>query len=190
MLHDLAAHTAPLLDPAVSRQLIAGQARFLAYLRRRLSSPQEAEDVLQDFSLKVIRGARSIGRTETINAWLAQILRHTLIDHYRRRAVRLRYDAAYVEEARIATPPAETDATPGRCPSLHAAVRRLRPDHAAILRRADLDDQPRARMAEDLGLTTNALNVRLHRARTALRRELQAVCPACREGCFHDCPVG
>lgn len=174
-------------SPVVSQRLLAGKQEFLGYLRRRLGSQDEAEDVLQNFSLKVIRSSQSAGSEEKINAWMGQILRNTLIDHYRRRAVRQRAEAAYAVEMTILEQftEADTGGDPYRC--LHAALPRLRPDHAEILRRADLEEEPRNCIAVDLGLTTNAFNVRLHRARQALRQELETSCPSCRDGNFLDC---
>ncbi len=171
----------------VDQHLIAGKKTFLGYLRRRLGSLDEAEDLLQSFSLKVIRAGQPAGREEKINAWMGQILRNTLIDHYRRRAVRQRAETAYVLEQNLTEPFVEADQDTPQYRCLYAALRRLRTEHAAILRRADLDEEPRGRIAADLGLTANALNVRLHRARQALRQELESCCPACRNGRFQDC---
>ena len=176
--------------PAVNQRLLAGRKEFLGYLRRRLGSLDEAEDALQNFSLKVIRAAQSSGQEEKINAWMGQILRRTLIDHYRRRAVRQRAETAYAHEVSITAVAADADQSTGPCQCLHKALLRLRPDLAESLRRADLEEEPRARIAVNLGLTTNAFNVRLHRARQALRQELETSCPACRDGGFQDCACG
>ena len=184
------AQNAVLRNLAVNQHLLDGRREFLGYLRRRLGSLDEAEDALQDFSLKVIRSARSVDQDDKINAWLGQILRHTLIDHYRRRAVRHRTETAYAQELSIAEDAPEAEDEHRTCGCLHAALRRLRPDHAELLRRADLEEEPRARVAADLGLTVNALNVRLHRARQALRVELENSCAACGTGKFQDCACG
>ncbi len=172
----------------VNQHLLDGRREFLGYLRRRLGSLDEAEDALQDFSLKVIRAARSVDDDDKINAWLGQILRNTLIDHYRRRAVRHRTETAYAQELRIdqSVPGSE----PSSCPCLQKAMQRLRPDFAEILRRADLKEEPRTQIAADLGLTTNTLNVRVHRARQALRLELENSGTACGIGNFQDCACG
>ena len=180
----------PPRSPAVDQRLLAGKQEFLGYLRRRLGSQDEAEDVLQNFSLNVIRSSRSAASEEKINAWMGQILRNTLIDYYRRRAVRQRTETAYAAEMSIIEQAVETD--PGSHPfqCLHAALPRLRPDDAEILRRADLEEEPRSCIAEDLGLTKNALNVRLHRARQALRHELEKSCPTYRNSNFLECACG
>ncbi len=173
--------------PAVDQRLISGRQEFLGYLRRRLGSLDEAEDVLQNFCLKVVRSGSSVNQNEKINAWMGQILRHTLIDHYRRRAVRLRAENAYAQDPSVTDGGSDPDQGTGHRACLYAAIPRLRPDHAEILRRADLDEEPRARIAADMGLTANALNVRLHRARQALRRELETSCIARDGGKFMDC---
>lgn len=189
-------HTQPLSascipgSPAINQRLLAGKQEFFGYLRRRLGNQDEAEDVLQNFSLKVIRFSQSAGSEEKINAWMGQILRNTLIDHYRRRAVRQRAEAAYAVEMNILEHLTETDPDSDAYRCLHAALPRLRPDHAEILRRVDLEEEPRNCIAVDLGLTTNAFNVRLHRARRALRQELESSCPSCRDGSFIDCSCG
>ena len=174
-------------NPVVNQRLVDGRGEFLGYLRRRLGSLDEAEDALQDFNLKVIRASQSVEREEKINAWLGQILRHTLIDHYRRRAVRHRAETAYALERSITEASQDDDCDIFPCDCLHTALPRLRPEHEAILRRADLDDEPRANIAANLGVTTNTLNVRLHRARRALKQELETSCPACRNGSVLEC---
>lgn len=176
--------------PEVTKHLLAGRGAFHAYFRRKLGSPQEAEDAFQDFALKVLRAARSPDHAEKIDAWLGRILRNTLIDHYRRRAVRRRVEAAYAQEMQVSGAEAEDvrDQSPCRC--IGRVLAKLKPDQADILRRADLEEEPRSRIAADLGLTSNNLNVRLHRARLALKGELQRSCPACRTGSFLDCECG
>ncbi len=189
-------HTQPHLAAAVShgssvnQRLLAGRQEFLGYLRRRLGSLDEAEDALQNFNLKVIRAGHSASQEQKINAWMGQILRHTLIDHYRRRATRQRAEGAYAHEMIIAESAPEADQDGSAWPCLYTALRRLRPDHAEILRRNDLNEEPRSRIAADLCLTTNAFNVRLHRARQALRHEMETTCPGCRDGSFLDCACG
>lgn len=177
-------------NPAVNQRLLDGRGEFLGYLRRRLGSFDEAEDALQDFNLKVIRASPSVERSEKINAWLGQILRHTLIDHYRRRAVRRRAETSYALDITIGEAGFQTSDNFGTFRCLYAALPRLRTEYAEILRRADLEEEPRILLAAALGLTTNALNVRLYRARQALRKELEISCPACRTGCFLDCAYG
>ena len=69
----------------------------------------------------------------------------------------------------------------------------LRDADAKLISRLDLGDEDRALVAEDLGLTRNALGVRLHRARLALRDALTGHCGKCCKTGWDDCycpPVG
>lgn len=56
---------------------------------------------------------------------------------------------------------------------IEAALARLRPDHAALIRAIYFRGMPRATAAESLGVATGTLNVRLFRARLALREGIE-----------------
>lgn len=172
-------------DSAVERQLIECRSEFLRYFRRRLACPEDAEDALQDFSLKVIRAANTLQHDEKIEAWFGRILRNTVIDQYRRRATRQRAEAGYALEPREAAVDPEPAATP--CTCVHDVLPTLKLDYAEIIRRADLDEAPRERIAADLGVTANNVGVRLHRARRALRTKLEERCAGCCDGGFQSC---
>ena len=68
---------------AVTAALREGHREFLGFVRRHTASVADAEDVLQDFYLKVVRSAWTLRSREKLGAWLAQVLRRTLADHYR-----------------------------------------------------------------------------------------------------------
>lgn len=106
-----------LRKPEVSRRgveekLIECRKKFLGYLRKRLNSPQDAEDVFHDFCIKVLRNHASIKSGERLDAWLGITLRHTLTDHYRRQGSRNRGAEAYAIEAHIMESRAESSMRP------------------------------------------------------------------------------
>lgn len=167
-------------------KLIECRNRFLGFLRRRLNSPQDAEDVFQDFCIKVLRHHDLIKSGERLDAWLGTTLRHTLTDHYRRRATRHRGTQAYaIEAGTTQREPADHDER--ACTCVEAAMRRLDPAQADLLTRIDLRDEPRKTVADDLGLSLNCLGVRVHRSRTALKHKIAEFCPVCGDGGFMQC---
>ena len=83
------------LEASIHQRLIACRQQFLHFFQRHLRRHEDVEDVLQDFCLKVIRGARTLRDGDRIDAWLHRVSRNTLIDHYRQRASWLRAEAAY-----------------------------------------------------------------------------------------------
>ncbi|HZH03129.1 MAG TPA: sigma factor-like helix-turn-helix DNA-binding protein, partial [Myxococcaceae bacterium] len=63
----------------------------------------------------------------------------------------------------------------------------LKPEYAQMVRQVDLENRPLADVAVELGVTSNNATVRLHRARQALKKQLQRCCGSCAaHGCL-DC---
>ncbi|MDA3858186.1 MAG: RNA polymerase sigma factor [Roseovarius sp.] len=167
-------------------KLIECRNKFLGYLRKRLNSPQDAEDVFQDFCIKVLHSHASIKSGERLDAWLSITLRHTLTDHYRRRATRNRGADAYAIETKILDMEPDDFDEPA-CNCIAAAIEKLAPAQAELLTRLDLQDEPRKVVAADLGVNLNSLGVRTHRARAALKKKIAEICPVCGEGGFMQC---
>ncbi|MBX3206259.1 MAG: sigma-70 family RNA polymerase sigma factor [Labilithrix sp.] len=156
---------------AVARALAAERPSYLAFVRGRVRSGADAEDILQQALVKAAERASDLRDPERVRAWFFQILRRTLADHHARWAVR---------EAKLDQLSAElADATPeevATCACSLGQLERLRPEYAEIVRRVDLDDEPLPEAAAALGITANNATVRLHRARKALREQLRAMC--------------
>lgn len=160
-------------------RIVARRGTYLTYLRRRVSSLETAEDLLQDFSLKVIQASRRTATVLNTDAWLARVLRNTLFDYYRRRDARRRADDAYaIHATTLATSDdmepdvAETDLIKGHLTDIERALTRIRPDQAELIRALYLSDQPRDSLARQLNVSIGTLNVRILRARRALRDAL------------------
>jgi RNA polymerase sigma-70 factor (ECF subfamily) len=165
-------------DLALVREVLAGDhARFGVLVRRHnqrlyraaraiLGDDAEAEDVVQDTYVRAFKALASFRGEAALSTWLTRIAVHEAIARRRARA-RL---APADEEAEMAT-----DRTPERevaDAELARLVEKqidLLPDglrEALVLR--DVEDMPTAEAAEVLGVTEEALRVRLHRARRAL----------------------
>ena len=170
----------------VEAKLVESHNRFLGFLRRRLSKPDDAEDVFQDFCVKVLRHHSQVQSHERINAWLGIILKHALTDHYRRQATRNRGAEAYAIETKVFEQEA-TDLDEPACTCVVAAMKLLKRSQAELLTRIDLKDEPRKSVAAELGLSLNSLGVRVHRSRAALKEKIAEVCPVCGNGDFMIC---
>ena len=181
------------VDPSVEA-LAANRQMFLGFLVKRLGNLAEAEDVLQEFCLRVLNRKDQLRDAEKLNAWLYSVLRSALNDHYRKNGRNRRLSAAYKHEqgsAEISEDGAEEFVHICKC--VRGLVPAMRPDQGELIRRIDLDDESRGSVAKDLGITLGALGVRLHRARATLRDQLLGHCGCCCEHGFEDCscaPVG
>lgn len=158
--------------------LLAEHERFARFLRRRLRSSADAEDVLQTaYTNALTRGAGPGDRTRAVT-WFFRVLRRALIDHLRRE------EAGRRRLARRGASPTlsagdEAALRSAACDCVSALLGSLRPDQADLLRRVELDGDSVSSVARSLGAATGAVAVRVHRARKALAQRLRGVCGAC-----------
>jgi RNA polymerase sigma-70 factor (ECF subfamily) len=175
------------LDAAVEAALIANRREFTRFLSRRLGRDDRTEDILQEFCVRALSRAGGIRKSESIVAWLYRVLRSTLVDHVRSDERRARHESAYAREQMTQTEGPDVDLHAVACRCVYLLLPALRPEYAEILRRVDLLGETRTSVAQALGLTSNNLAVRLHRARQALKRALLLSCETCPEHGFLDC---
>ncbi len=165
----------------IDTQLLEGLNEYMAFARKRLSDPELAVDAVQDSLLKALKRANQIRDEKNVKAWFYSILRRTIIDLYRKHDVRERLAAqmdqvaGWSEEDELAV-----------CNCMNQLIPTLRPQYATVLQRVDLDGEAPESVAATLGITTNNLNVRLHRARKQLKRRLLQTCGMCaKHGCLN-----
>lgn len=163
---------------------------FKAFLAARVGSEAEAEDILQNGLLKALRHADDLQDDTKLTAWFYQLLRHAIVDHYRSRGARRRRDDALgtlVASLGEDVAPAPRSWEAQLCGCLGRVVDTLKPRHAELLRRVDLDGESVQAAARALKMTPNYASVTLHRARKELRTRLEAFCGACAEDACLDC---
>src|SRR6516225_7688951 len=178
--------TSAKIEEMVILSLREGHREFLRFLSRRTRSIDEAEDILQDFYLKAIRSARTIKEPGALKAWLAQVLRRTLTDYYRRASVR-KAALQRLEVSESSAMVIDDDADRAVCSCLYRILPAMPAEYSQLIWQVDLLGQPRTRVAKRLGISLNNLGVRLHRARRALRRALMRFCTTCPAHGFLNC---
>lgn len=182
-----AGHDAP--PPAVVAALVENHRRFLAFLERRVGNRADAEEILQAAFVRGLERAGELRDEERAVAWFYRMLRNALVDHWRHRGAAARAEEALARELADAHEPAPELAAE-ICGCFEPLLDALKPEYAEILKRVDLEGLRPAEFAERSGLTANNAMVRLHRARRALREQLQAACRTCADhGCL-DCSCG
>jgi len=175
-------------DHNIVSVLVENHRSFLTFLASRLSSRADAEDVLQDFCLKVLLRKEQLREADSMMAWLYTLLRSTLVDYYRKTGRQRNIQQAYATELKTAEIPTEHSELHDKlCDCLCKLLPVLHPAQADLVRRVDLEEEPRASVAADLDVAPGTLSVRLHRARRALRHALLTACSSCVEHGFDDC---
>lgn len=171
----------------VHAALTDGHARIQSYLRRRLGNAEDARDVMQGFMLRAIGHADALRNGDALHGWLSRLLATSIADHQRGAARRRQWETVMTPEFFDETPAETADRDAAICACLHELLAVLNPSHAEMIRRVDLNEEPRATVAADLGLSVATLGVRLHRARHALKQRLVEMCLTCPEHGFLDC---
>lgn len=163
------------LDPASLWEEFGPPLR--GFLARRVPPGVDADDLVQDVFLRVIRnlaGLRSIERPE---AWLYQIARNALRDSLR---VRQRRDGR--TDALDIDPPAEPDVAADRAaerelaPCLTAMVGRLAEPYRTAITLTSLQGVTQADAARQVGISISGMKSRVQRGREQLRRMLVTCC--------------
>ena len=170
----------------IEERLLDARDQFLGYIRKRIDDSELAEDILQDSLLRAIRAAPELRDEERLIPWFYRVLQNAIVDAYRRRGVeRERVVVADVPE--IAAEP-EDDTELCRC--FEPLIPGLKSEYADLIEAVELGGESPDAAAGRLGITSNNLKVRRHRARQALRRKLEETCRTCADhGCL-DCTCG
>lgn len=142
------------------------------YLRTRMADEAGAEDLAGTVFLRAYRSLdRYRERGHPFSAYLYQIARNALADHYR--TVGREVD---LEEASGLPSPAgapdEHLAGQEEIAAMRRALSALSPDHQEVIRLRVLLDLPTATTAEWMGRSEGAVRTLLFRALAALRREM------------------
>lgn len=157
-------------------------ARLLRLARRFLDSEEDARDALQDAMVAVFKSIGSFESSSMLSTWLHRIVVNTCL--MKLRSKRRRRDEIDIEEylprfledghqVEPSEPWSESAESMLERDELRAQVRasidRLPETHRVVLQLRDIEEMSTEETAEILGITPNAVKIRLHRARQALR---------------------
>lgn len=150
--------------------------RLRGFLRGLVGDPWSAEDVLQLVWVKMVTQLHLLREVPRFETWLFTLARNCALDH--RRRVRCRPASSFEDGFWAGLPdPAADDRVQEIREALEVALRRCGGRDRRLIEQV-IEGRTYQAMAEEAGLTLNALKVRLHRLRVHLRREVRALCDA------------
>lgn len=167
-------------------RLIESRQQFLSFLERRVESRAAAEDILQAAFVRGLERGGEVRDDESVVAWFYRMLRNAVIDHYRKRETAARaaetLGAAWVDHEE------PDDLARGEiCQCVLGLLEGLKPEYREALRLVEVEDRSLAELATQEAISTNHAAVRVHRAREALRKQVNTACGVCAaHGCV-DC---
>ena len=171
-------------DPAnITAALLAHRQAFKSFLASRVGNDADAEDLLQNGLVKALQRAGEVKDEEKAVAWFYQVLRNVLVDHVRSRTAAAKREESWTKET--ITLADDIEAERQICACFEKMLPALKPAHAELLRRVELNGETVAHAANALGITPNNASVTLHRARGELRTKLVEFCGDC--ACLDNC---
>jgi len=159
--------------------------RLLAAARRLLRNEEDARDAVQSAFIRAFQSLSRFREESRLSTWLHRILVNEALMRLRSRARgeeesidgllptfiadghQTRDTVDWSETADKALERAETSAL------INRAIDQLPESYRTVLVMRDLEEMSTAEAAELLGVSTNVIKVRLHRARQALRTLLE-----------------
>jgi RNA polymerase sigma factor (sigma-70 family) len=161
-------------DLSAMRMLYDRHAPWLsARLTRRCNSPDAVADVLQDTFMALWKGAERWRGDGEVGAWLWGIAARRLVSRLRGQREALVLPLAEVADTRPSEPSAEEKVLLGvEYGDLGNALLKLSPQMRAVVQATVLDGLTAREAARLLGIPTNTVKTRLHRAKAHLRHDL------------------
>lgn len=140
--------------------------RLRRFIVKRVRNEHDADDILQDVFTRLQTGVDGV---ENLEAWIFQVTRHAVVDHFRKRtAVELTTDPA--------EPQAAEDVTSELASCLAPMMELLDEADRNALRLVDLEGLGQKELAARLGLSITGAKSRVQRARKRLREVLLDCC--------------
>jgi RNA polymerase sigma-70 factor (ECF subfamily) len=147
-------------------------ARLRSFLLQRVSDAQVAEDLLQETFLRIHKSLDNIGDNQRITAWVFQIARNLVIDHYRSKA-RVATERAEEFEARTDEDENLNKLVTGWIPEMIAQL----PDaYRDAIELYELEGIPQQQIADQLGISLPGAKSRIQRGRAKLKSLLFDCC--------------
>lgn len=160
---------------AVDTLLAKHQERIYRFGLRMCGNEDDAKEVLQETLLAAFKGLREFREEAALSTWLFQIARSFCIK------ARRRPTAVSIEQPELKTLGAPTAGPDEQAHArqlgsvLHAAILALPANDREVVLLRDVEGLSAEEAAEIVGIEVGALKSRLHRARTALRKQLSGV---------------
>lgn len=161
--------------------------RLLSFIRNRVSTAEEAEDILQDVFFQFVAGYDTIESLDRVTSWLFSVARNKIIDRYRKESTRpqrrdLLWQTGIEEESPITLQEILPDL--GNTPedallrdviwaAIMEALDELPADQREIFILNEMEDRSFREISEETGVSINTLLSRKRYAILTLRKKLQ-----------------
>lgn len=142
------------------------QNELKGFVYKRIKDMPLTEDILHDIFLKVQSRSEQLKENEKVAAWIYQIARNTIVDHFRKQSRFIDPGELYAENE---------GHNFNECVSniLKQLLKTLPPKYRQAFELSELGDLPQLEIAKRMGLSYSGAKSRVQRARSMLRQKLE-----------------
>jgi len=155
-------------------------AQVRAFVRRRITDPSRAEDLVGEILLRIHQNLDSVDDRERLVKWVFRVARNAIIDEYRRAGRGREQPVPELAAGAVEEPESGADDESGVLEELAGCLRPLLDGLPVEQRRAveliDLDGVPQSRAARDEGVSLSGMKSRVQRGRRRLAELLGQCC--------------
>jgi RNA polymerase sigma-70 factor, ECF subfamily len=150
------------------------------FVRRRISDPHQADDVVAEVMLRIHQHLGSVDDRERVTAWVFRIARNAITDHYRRIGRRREVVAAQLDPAADRGADAWLDDADATLTELASCIRPLVSALPTDFRRAieltDFEGHTQADAARMEGISVSGMKSRVQRGRRQFATLVKQCC--------------
>jgi RNA polymerase sigma factor (sigma-70 family) len=173
-------------DQRISEVVKREQSRLRNFIRRRVSDPRDAEDILQDVFYELVEANRLLMPIDHVTGWLFRVARNRITDLFRKKkpesfsetTISYEDDEPLQLEDLLPSPDAGPEALYARhvlLDEIVLAVAELPEEQRAVFVAHELEGRSFKEIAAETGVSVNTLLSRKRYAVLHLRERLQSI---------------
>jgi RNA polymerase sigma-70 factor (ECF subfamily) len=148
---------------------------LLQYIRSKIRSKEDAEDILQNIFTKISANVNSINGKDSIKNWLFTVTRNAIIDYYRTNKNSKQQSIEHLQ-AELSSADDDGDPAKGLDQCLHNMIAQLPDEYRNIITDSELNNIRQKDLAEKYNMAYPSLRSRVQRGRERLKQLLYNCC--------------
>jgi RNA polymerase sigma-70 factor, ECF subfamily len=144
-------------------------AELLRYLKRKVRSAEDAEDILQNVFIKITSGIDKLSEDVKLRSWIFTITRNSIIDYYRVNANKKNVITS--EEINEDIPELDNDdSTKGLDQCMSSMISLLPEEYREIIIESEINGVKQKDLAEKYGIAYPSMRSKIQRGRDRLKQ--------------------
>ena len=147
---------------------------LLAFIRNRIKSKEDAEDILQNVFIKISSSLDKLSEEEKLKSWIFTITRNSIVDYYRSNANKKTATSQELSEEMLDF--SESDSTQGLDQCVSSMISLLPDDYRDIIIESEIKGVRQKDLAEKYGIAYPSMRSRVQRGRERLKQLFYNCC--------------